>query len=231
MYVNFQIADDSELPTVICKECLELVTTAFTLKVLLLSSQNTLQQYLEQKSQLKCNFDNILNKSSDFHEEPEASGDYYNDITPMQDVDDDAIKRAAVEVKLHPCPICTKEFTAHELRKHVHTHVGLKKYINIPTSKRVPVSKKFYERRLQNNTTIFNMSEIVHKCVFCEQVYPAADLKIHCQKHLNKEEFKCEQCGRIFRKINHLNTHRVKHLKEHPYECEKCGKGKQLNAV
>ena len=52
-------------------------------------------------------------------------------------------------VRLHPCPICTKEFTALELREHAHAHQALKKYLSVPMAYKVSPNVKFYVK----NTT------------------------------------------------------------------------------
>lgn len=128
---------------------------------------------------------------------------------------------------LHPCPICTKEFPALELREHAHTHKALKKYLSIPNKEKVSPDTKFYVKplELRPRDTLHNRKEKLHKCVNCGYECTALQLRIHLQEHRNQTEYKCDQCERVFKKLNHLNTHRVKHLKEFPYKCEKCGKG------
>lgn len=128
---------------------------------------------------------------------------------------------------LHPCPICTKEFAALELREHAHTHKALKQYLSIPTQYKISHTARFYYKRDNNQTktTLHNMLIKMHKCVMCNEEFTANELRIHLETHRNQKEFKCDQCDRVFKKLNHLNTHKVKHLKEFPYKCEQCGKG------
>ncbi|KAF5293194.1 hypothetical protein FQA39_LY13662 [Lamprigera yunnana] len=128
---------------------------------------------------------------------------------------------------LHPCPVCTKEFSALELREHAHTHKALKKYLNISKEHKVSYNTRFYsEYDINNvNTSIHSLKEKLHKCVSCDLECDASYLRLHLQTHRNQTEYKCDQCQRVFKKLNHLNTHRVKHLKEYPFKCEQCGKG------
>ncbi|KAF5300612.1 hypothetical protein FQR65_LT09144 [Abscondita terminalis] len=142
------------------------------------------------------------------------------------DVDDEDANQSSKGL-LHPCPICTKEFTALELREHAHSHKALKKYLNIPAEHKVSPTTKFYKNCDSNDTatSIHNLKEKLHKCVSCELECSASYLRIHLQTHRNQTEYKCDQCQRVFKKLNHLNTHRVKHLKECPFKCDQCGKG------
>lgn len=128
---------------------------------------------------------------------------------------------------LHPCPVCTKEFNALELREHAHTHKALKKYINIPAQSKVTPITKFYRKFDPEKTVtgLHNRKEKLHKCVSCNLECSASYLRLHLQMHRNQTEYKCDQCQRVFKKLNHLNTHRVKHLKECPFKCDQCGKG------
>lgn len=128
---------------------------------------------------------------------------------------------------LHPCPICTKEFIAVELRQHVQTHKALKKYLHIPQAKKVGHRVRFYKEMDFRNQAVglHGRKEKLHKCILCDVECGAVQLQVHFQTHRNQTEYKCDQCQRVFRKLNHLNTHRVKHLKECPFKCEHCGKG------
>ncbi|KAB0802456.1 hypothetical protein PPYR_04642 [Photinus pyralis] len=136
-------------------------------------------------------------------------------------------EKSSSDHSLHPCPICTKEFSALDLRQHAHTHKALRKYLNIPAKYRILPTVQFYRKFNPNNVTVglHSLKDKVHKCVACQFQCNASQLRIHLQLHRNQTEFKCDQCQRVFKKLNHLNTHRVKHLKECPFKCEQCGKG------
>jgi hypothetical protein len=128
---------------------------------------------------------------------------------------------------LHSCPICTKDFTALELRDHAHTHKALKKYLSIPAEKKVTPTTKFSTRRhlINPRETLFKQAQKLHKCPYCNLEFPVQEFRIHIDVHRKQSEYKCDKCERVFKRLNHLNTHRVKHLKEFPYKCEQCGKG------
>lgn len=129
--------------------------------------------------------------------------------------------------ELHNCPICTKQFTAVALRSHAHSHKALKNYLNIPQEARVSATAKFYATRQIDypRVSIFNRSDKRHKCPYCNRLFAVHEFRAHTEDHRNANEFKCDQCDRVFKRVNHLNTHRVKHLQEFPYRCEQCGKG------
>lgn len=131
------------------------------------------------------------------------------------------------KAKLHPCPICTKEFAALELKKHAHTHQALKKYLSIPAKEKVGEFTRFFVKpsELPEKIAMHNRKQKLHKCVNCSLEFTATELRNHLQTHRNQTEYKCSDCERVFKRLNHLNTHRVKHLKEFPYKCEHCGKG------
>lgn len=153
-----------------------------------------------------------------------------NLYTADSDEENDAINDIDATEKnknLHSCPVCTKEFTALALRDHAHTHKALKKYLTIPLENKVTSTTKFY-RKYDDSTKIVGLNskkEKLHTCVLCGLEFNAKSLQIHLQTHRNQTEYRCDQCQRVFRKLNHLNTHRVKHLKECPFKCDQCGKG------
>lgn len=66
--------------------------------------------------------------------------------------------------------------------------------------------------------------QILHKCLYCGMKLSADKLRLHLYSHRKKCEFKCTECDRVFKRLNHLNTHRVRHMKECPYKCEQCHK-------
>lgn len=103
------------------------------------------------------------------------------------------------------CPICRKELSSpNELRKHASLHRILRKYFH----KFLKISKntKFLAQS-RETITIFNHSDILHQCAFCKERNPIENFRSHVQAHFKRGDFACNQCDRVFKKINHLRTH------------------------
>lgn len=222
---------------------MELLKSAYIFKLKFEESSGILKKYLstiiEQKQfisiesdsndDINSNFDNKLynektNKTVNRQEENlrQTKNIHYKRKSKLEYENGSSDVECTAELSpLYPCPICTMELPATELRQHAHSHKALKKYLNIP---KVKENTKFYANP-RNTVSLFIETEILHKCPFCNKDYPAQQFRIHVDNHRKEDEFKCDNCERVFRKLNHLNTHRVKHLKEYPYKCDRCGKG------
>lgn len=121
----------------------------------------------------------------------------------------------------HVCPVCMMDLSnAFEVRKHALKHKILKKYL-----KRRKLPKvKFYSKPRETKT-IFNIENILHLCVYCRKELSIENYRDHIIEHSNETEFSCKQCGRIFRKQNHLNSHiTYSHLEDFPFQCNHCDK-------
>lgn len=122
----------------------------------------------------------------------------------------------------HVCPTCRIDVSsAQELRAHAVSHKILKKYLK----GLVVPSKARFVAKPRSTTTIFNRTPILHQCIFCSQELLIHNFPQHLFKHHNQTEYSCDQCDRVFRRLNHLKCHRVSHLKVLPYQCDICDKG------
>ncbi|KAJ3640970.1 hypothetical protein Zmor_027502 [Zophobas morio] len=221
---NQKPLSDDFAPTIICNDCLGDLKTAYILLLRYEEANKILQDFLT----------NYVKKEID-------SDDNHQDVAPLETRKTRHIKRrrkkrpeidenekvSLTRSTQHSCPICTKDFTALELRDHAHTHKALKKYLSIPDEKKVTATTKFSTRRHLTNpqVTIFERPVKLHKCPYCNVELPVDEFRVHIDTHRKQCEYKCDKCERVFKRLNHLNTHRVKHLKEFPYKCEHCGKG------
>lgn len=255
-YLNFifKEQDNNDFPQLLCNSCVELIYSALKFKIQYENSTTILKEYAARikEERLKNNRDSfeVKPESGDDNQDVEGKD---NDATigkqakvkykykSKQRCRKSRVKEESEEEKesesdneeqkfeplLHPCPICTNEFTAYDLRLHARTHKALKKYLNIPADQKISSSTKFFvdPKNVLHDTGTHKTKKKLHKCVICNLEFDANSLRLHFDSHRNNNEFKCDQCERVFKKLNHLNTHKVKHLKEYPYKCDKCEKG------
>lgn len=141
--------------------------------------------------------------------------------------DEEEIAYVEVAPILHQCPICTVELRASELREHALTHKALKHYTNIPNHLKPKKNAHYIAKRRNPNDPSFYQQPIVkHLCPYCKKSFPGNEFGQHLDIHRHQtDEFNCDKCERVFRKLRDLNIHRLKHLEEYPYKCEHCGKG------
>lgn len=128
-----------------------------------------------------------------------------------------------LEEQVHFCPICPKKLSsALDLRSHAHTHKTLKSYMR---GKKVSPNTVFRANPLKS-VSIFNRPQSYHHCPTCNEYLHIESFFRHVENHRSEENFECNKCDRVFRKMSHLNVHKVRaHLAEFPYKCEVCKKG------
>lgn len=207
-----------EQPDIICFDCLDQLKTAYLIILKYEEATKIISKYLTES---------LIKHENDSNNEEEIPYKTRNSKTRLKRTrkkTDTAIIQSNNTINLHPCPICTKEFTATELREHAHTHKTLKKYLNIPKQMKVTPTTKFYSKK-RETISLFNKNEKCHKCPYCNKEFLVDEFRIHIDLHRLQSEFKCDKCDRVFRQLNHLNTHKIKHLKEYPFKCDECDKG------
>ncbi|KAJ8957204.1 hypothetical protein NQ318_007766 [Aromia moschata] len=232
------IQTEEDLPSLICVGCINLIKSAYIFQLKFEESHNILRNYISSivnDERTHKHSDNGASESDSDFDSPLLGNQVVKEVEIKTNVFSNTIQRtrssngsedADIEYStkspfLYPCPICTVDLPAQELKKHVHRHKALNKYFSISALKQ---NIKFYANP-RVTKSIFNHSKILHKCPYCYECFPVQQFRIHVNNHRKQDEFKCEKCNRLFRKLNHLNTHRVKHLKEYPYKCDHCGKG------
>nr|XP_054920449.1 putative zinc finger protein 876 [Dermacentor andersoni] len=70
-----------------------------------------------------------------------------------------------------------------------------------------------------------NRTDENHKCESCGKLCHRADhLDVHKRRHTEERPYKCEICDKSFRCPRHLCFHKRKHTDEKPYKCKICDK-------
>ncbi|XP_059054954.1 zinc finger protein 585A-like [Achroia grisella] len=127
------------------------------------------------------------------------------------------------------CDVCTKTFTKKSrLESHMVTHdTALAKQLSYCTTCNVQYKNIYiYRGHLRNST---NHSERNYACVECDKKFSSRAYWIQHYNfyHLQKSQFICEQCDKIFISDWRLRNHKQKyHGLDRPrdHQCNECGK-------
>ncbi|KAL3276519.1 hypothetical protein HHI36_011896 [Cryptolaemus montrouzieri] len=197
---------DENYPSSICIECLELAKASYLFKIKYekslqfldnLNKREIKQELMQEELNTNSDEDFII-KIMEEHEESVTDD---NQIETLEILETNQIG----EVEKHEESVNSDLYVKH------HT---------CSINRDMSSSDNFY-----NCSTVPLEEERLHKCSYCNQKLPSDQFVVHIKQHKMKI-FKCDECKRVFRKINHLNGHRVKaHIKEFPFKCEYCQKG------
>ncbi|XP_048520837.1 zinc finger protein 37 isoform X3 [Dendroctonus ponderosae] len=237
--------ENSRLPKHICQACLDLLVCAHLFKQKYEKSSTILKSLLTEncesveivKSEESCTEDNETGHESVLI--PESTTDFSIAVDDIQELSDDDVasspqpeiepqsvrKRKREEGNQtfqHSCPICLKQFSALELKRHCQSHNSLQRYLKAAPKFNQKV--RFFARP-KNNVSLFNRQPVSHVCPFCSEEFDSKAFFIHVRQHRQEGNYRCNICNRIFLGRNHLKFHQLSHKKESPYKCEECGKG------
>lgn len=132
-------------------------------------------------------------------------------------------------VKKHVCSLCGKRFRVPvSLSRHL-----LNVHDQHPTKQRESYTctfpgcnKVLRWKALRRHLETHKSPEERRSCPTCNEVFPNMQMRVLHERsvHQGKTNFKCEQCGKLFRDQIALNMHYKTHSSEQPFQCEKCGK-------
>ncbi|XP_064648804.1 transcriptional regulator Kaiso-like [Lineus longissimus] len=149
------------------------------------------------------------------------------DKTFIQSVQLEIHKRTHTGRKPFKCAFCDKAFTeARYLKKHVVLHTGEKSF------KCKICSEDFvswYRLSLHEKT---HTGKMLFNCKMCKAGFSKRiDYVLHKQQeHLNRDPWKCDECGKIFTCNSELKNHSYQHSGQKPFECGYCQKRFRLKA-
>ncbi|KAG5884879.1 hypothetical protein JTB14_025043 [Gonioctena quinquepunctata] len=223
------------LPAQICAGCKQLIKSALLFKfkfersisILKIFTSGILTTNVQRhliKDEQTCLYPNALEDDIDENRDFSRSPSYDIKSEDEEITETKEFSGSLDENKkpiIHPCPICSIELPALDLRSHIQTHQALRKYLSV---RKVSPKAKFHTTSRRVRSVLEKNRN--HKCPLCNENVRAPDFQTHVDSHHRHDnEFPCDKCGRTFRKINYLNIHRISHMKEYPFRCEECNKG------
>ncbi|XP_067321219.1 zinc finger protein 585A-like [Anolis sagrei] len=129
-------------------------------------------------------------------------------------------RKTPANEKLHPCPICGKNFKSRcHLILHQRTHTGEKPY------QCSECGRRFSQQSSLNTHQKVHTGEKPSLCTECgKSFHNKSNLARHQRIHTGEKPFMCQECGKSFNQKASLVAHQTTHSQDKLYSCPDCGK-------
>ncbi|XP_026482417.1 zinc finger protein 43-like [Ctenocephalides felis] len=217
-----KIAEDDELPSKICKACLNNLNIACNFKRLCESSDSKLRMYILDKNDKNNKFDMEIKAEFDNNDNVDSlSIDCDNENDPIESNSNVAPKNKDIPMPKNMCEICGKRFrSSYDLKTHSAVHTTQRPY------KCNECPKGFIRSsQLKAHMKDHIYRERKHLCTICGKgFFTTSILKNHVRTHTKERPYKCKICDKSFIQSGGLTTHMLVHTGYKGHICDICSK-------
>ena len=225
----FSQSFDAALPNQLCLDCISVLASVHALNEVCQASESHLKTLI--KEELLDFSGNI--KVEDEFEATEVEILFEQETEMIKEEDGTEDKRKKPASKRHQCPTCLKLFEKpSKLERHLKTHDVNKKpfacdelgcfqrFLTDASLKRHAI--------LHSGMTLKVQEEKTYECMVCLKEFHVQEaLASHIRTHkdiMDKMEFSCNLCDKVFKKLNELTRHRRRHPENKSHQCLICSK-------
>lgn len=197
------------LPSYMCVQCLEIVSTAYAFKLTCVNSDRQLRSQMPPNNMSNCKNDSLwIMDDNDLPFTGSESPQFSSEL--MQ----------ALPLHSHKCKICHKVFTKRQgLQRHNKIHDNSLEKRKLCTF----CGKSFLRLDDLKRHTRTHTNERPYSCKSCDKSYKqSSELKEHLNTHARGKLFICSRCGKTLSTRNGLYVHIKVHNADRNYECDVC---------